>query len=838
MLEIKCAIVGQSNALFGHGFAASLAERSGIVATRYGAGLSSALLGPFFVQPGFCAGLDFCIVDLAMVEPPRQGGADADALRRYLRHVVHIARADGCCPILVAFAPAHVVADGRSLCLTEAVSDIVKVHRVVAARERCPIFDWASFVAAKRAEDPRLALEDFYEPPHDGPGEPGAASPRAIYQAEVAAYLHAYMEAHLKAERAPVGVSVDLALFTNTMLGETVSGAVEVRRSTDPMSRTFLRIADGEAIEVPANDVDRLAGYTVDPDGCVGRVRFSGDGVIVQDLQFPDGGEDGDLRHHIVPVIAPFRPLGGRLAIEVLGQDATETAHDPARADLVWPSASGAIEIEALIFEQPSGRRYYTTTHLVGKDEGDIVAVCRRDPRFQPPPVSVPVDGSRTTPTLSIVAHVGSRGDTEGADGTVQGDGDEQNIRGFSIEAPRLPPDQLRYRVRKSDGRWTAWAFAGEFVGSREEGQDLTGLSVRLDGAFAESHDLVVTGAFRGVADDVVVKSGAVCVPSTGAGSLWRVQLTLRRKADADLVPMALDRAMPDDPGVDVAPPLHDDMLIVIRTPAIDDHLRKYRLDLQKTTSHDVKILVHDETGDYANDRDLIAYSTEDINRLGVTTFDDGRWDTDMGDYLLYAVFDRFPQCQRLLMIDRHVKLNCDIDELVARGVNRFDFVALYAGFSDPAWYWHGPASLWFNDPRGSYCPIVAVSRELAKQGLKKRVWISNAWFESGAKPEDVSKHKLPWDAFLPSLCADFGFAMCDISSVVPRWNSSFFKGFGLFPWDLASLDDVAAVYPCLPNDAIPDYFEKAMESPYISQVTKDELSAEWEELKRQGVVQ
>jgi hypothetical protein len=195
MQQINCAVVGQSNSILTYGFAAHLSSRVGINVVRFGrVGMSSSLIGPFFVQPGFCKDLNFCIIDLAMfdhsIKDNRGGKYDFTALRKYLRHVIHVCRANGCCPILIAFCPAIFEKNGRWYDPKDEVSEIVELHRNVALEEHCPIFDWTSFVRLRLEKENHLRTGDLYA---ELPGKPGGidgSHPRSDVQSKIAEYLH------------------------------------------------------------------------------------------------------------------------------------------------------------------------------------------------------------------------------------------------------------------------------------------------------------------------------------------------------------------------------------------------------------------------------------------------------------------------------------------------------------------------------------------------------------------------------------------------------------------------------------------------------------------------
>jgi hypothetical protein len=65
----SCVVVGQSNSVLKEGFASFLGSSQGMTMIKRGSlGASSAIVGPYFIQPGFCRGFEYCIIDLVMFD--------------------------------------------------------------------------------------------------------------------------------------------------------------------------------------------------------------------------------------------------------------------------------------------------------------------------------------------------------------------------------------------------------------------------------------------------------------------------------------------------------------------------------------------------------------------------------------------------------------------------------------------------------------------------------------------------------------------------------------------------------------------------------------------------
>ena len=377
--RIRCAVVGQSNSILSYGYAAHLTAMPDIDVASVGrVGMSSALLGPFFVQPGFCAGLDFCLIDLAMfehsVKDNRGGRYDFAALRRYLRHVMHVARADGCCPLLIAFSPAVSERDGRWHSPLQQPSEITELHREVAGTEGCPILDWTEFMQVQLERDPGLTCKDFYTDLPERPGEVDGSHPKSAWQAELAVFLRRYMTWHLATPRPEVEVVADLSLFRPVFLADVAPDRPVVHRTSGILSRRFVTLQDGDGVASPAADDERLAGYAININACSAFAWFAGDPAVVKDLHFPASLRGGSFRYHIAPVFRDCGPREGRFGISAAG-DGPATEEGILRPGTAEQAEPDRIEIEAVVLERFVPGLRYVTRHLAG-EERHVVAVC------------------------------------------------------------------------------------------------------------------------------------------------------------------------------------------------------------------------------------------------------------------------------------------------------------------------------------------------------------------------------------------------------------------------------------------------------------------------------
>lgn len=81
---------------------------------------------------------------------------------------------------------------------------------------------------------------------------------------------------------------------------------------------------------------------------------------------------------------------------------------------------------------------------------------------------------------FTLLAHIGNLGDVRTNLGQIQRMHGNQNIEGFAIYPNEQLCGEISYKARLFDGKWTDWANAGEYVGTRSQSRSLTGLSVRI----------------------------------------------------------------------------------------------------------------------------------------------------------------------------------------------------------------------------------------------------------------------------------------------------------------------------------------------------------------------
>ena len=99
---------------------------------------------------------------------------------------------------------------------------------------------------------------------------------------------------------------------------------------------------------------------------------------------------------------------------------------------------------------------------------------------------------------VEVVGHIYARGDVGALLGEWMGEpGSKRWIEGFGIAPVRsIPPSDLEYQAVLGRGWLSPWSEGGQFCGSRGMSLPILGLRVRLRGASAATHKIVLSASF------------------------------------------------------------------------------------------------------------------------------------------------------------------------------------------------------------------------------------------------------------------------------------------------------------------------------------------------------
>ena len=105
---------------------------------------------------------------------------------------------------------------------------------------------------------------------------------------------------------------------------------------------------------------------------------------------------------------------------------------------------------------------------------------------------------ARTPREVHVVAHIYGRGDVGGEIGAWMGEpGSKRWIEGFAVApAGEVPAADVEYQAVLGRGWLSPWSEGGQFCGSRSMALPILGLRVRLRGASAGTHRVVLSATF------------------------------------------------------------------------------------------------------------------------------------------------------------------------------------------------------------------------------------------------------------------------------------------------------------------------------------------------------
>ncbi len=168
----------------------------------------------------------------------------------------------------------------------------------------------------------------------------------------------------------------------------------------------------------------------------------------------------------------------------------------------------------------------------------------------QPPAKGqAPASAPATPDEIQVVAHIYGRGDVAGRLGDWMGEaGSQRWIEGFGIAPGNgIAPGDVEYQAVLGRGWLSPWSEGGQFCGSRGMSLPILGVRVRLKGAAAATHRVVLSASFVDGTQIGPVADGEACeAPSLAALEAFQVALVpLAGKPAARFSPAAATPAVP-----------------------------------------------------------------------------------------------------------------------------------------------------------------------------------------------------------------------------------------------------------------------------------------------------
>jgi hypothetical protein len=332
---VSCVVVGQSNSVLREGFAHFLSISPNMLTVKRGSvGASSAILGAYFIQPGFCKGFDYCIIDLVMfdyhVASISKGTYTGYEISRLLEYLIHTIRIDGCQPIIMVFSPQWAnLKHGW----------IGDIHIRVAQTNLCHYFDFNTFLT-RRLDASGSNLAWAYS---------DASHPTPPVQKLMAALLSDFMAIDVKSPPNSHTVRQSIPKFEVVRIDRDLCGYQHVNRKNSLVEEDFIRFCDDRTLCPNVGTNRWVRGMVINSSASFGRISLQGNIRVVKDLSAKNFDDDRFVMQ-ITPLFADLQAgLDGRLYVSLT----TDTPTEPHISTIPETGSQiHQVELSALITEQ------------------------------------------------------------------------------------------------------------------------------------------------------------------------------------------------------------------------------------------------------------------------------------------------------------------------------------------------------------------------------------------------------------------------------------------------------------------------------------------------------
>ncbi len=229
---------------------------------------------------------------------------------------------------------------------------------------------------------------------------------------------------------------------------------------------------------------------------------------------------------------------------------------------------------------------------------------------------------------------------------------------------------------------------------------------------------------------------------------------------------------------------------IVIRTHYVDEELLSLAARLSEKSDYLVVFAVDERdkvipTQEFAK----VSISYDVFSRLRLPLRNQNEiW--KCGDYILYAVLDRFPQLDYIWLLENDAYVNRtdplsffqDLDKR-----SRHDFLATYVEVASPEWFWHKTMSGKHSEVHKCFFPLVRVSAQAIRHLLSQRR------LDEETTPAEDHDRIIPNDeAFTATELVTGGFSVVDLNEMGDYYTPRSFNYHDLFhPKDLKPEDGI-----------------------------------------------
>ena len=198
----------------------------------------------------------------------------------------------------------------------------------------------------------------------------------------------------------------------------------------------------------------------------------------------------------------------------------------------------GAAPVLVTIYQDPSGQQDAPKLQVIRLTEAgaESQAAPARPAAPVPEGAQPPMQGKE----IEVAAHIYGRGDVAGRLGHWMGErGSKRWGEGFGlIPSNGVAASDIEYQAVLGRNWQSPWSEGGQFCGSRGMSLPILGLRIRLRGAAAKTHRLLVSASFVDGTEVGPVSDGEVCeAPSLSPLEAFQVTLEPLKQAQKGLAP-------------------------------------------------------------------------------------------------------------------------------------------------------------------------------------------------------------------------------------------------------------------------------------------------------------
>ncbi len=358
---ISCAVIGQSNSVMTEGYASYLRNEPDIdLRKRSAIGASSAILSALFVYPGSHAGIEYCIIDLAVFDHHIASRSDGEysgyEITKILQYITHTLRRDGCTPVFLVFSPLWAGAKKHTW--------IGELHLRFAKANGLPCFDFIKYFNMNTDRYSSDLSNVYADSDH----------PNSVIQKDIAGTLAEFIRRDNNARKNVAHIKSGMPIF-RAIHPEAVSIGVEaINRETTLIAEKFWRIRGEDTLTYRVADNSFLRAVVLNSAHSFGNILFRGDGRIVKDFSGRPLATDDRLVLQVVPVFGDLSGRQNTLVVSLTHDAPTEQRISASATDLAQPHV---LEVSSLVMEEPSDFVHYSAP-VYSIPDGDVAGIARR----------------------------------------------------------------------------------------------------------------------------------------------------------------------------------------------------------------------------------------------------------------------------------------------------------------------------------------------------------------------------------------------------------------------------------------------------------------------------